>query len=456
MTAKEKPNILIIDDEPDMRETLRSILKKKYSPFTAGSGPDGLKEIKKQSYDLVLLDLKMPGMDGIAVLGSIKEIDAMLPVIIVTASKELKSAVEAMKAGAEDFITKPFEVEELLAVINKSLEKRTLKIENRALREIISDGDRFCDLIGRSEKIKRVMSLIKNAARTDSTVLISGESGTGKEIAAKALHKTGGRANNAFIALNCAAIPENLLESELFGHERGAFTGALERRIGKFELAEGGTIFLDEIGCMSMAMQAKLLRVLEDRKVDRVGGTASIPIDVRIISATNIDFTRGIAEGKFREDLFYRLNVIPIEMPPLRERREDIPLFISYFIEKFNSEMNRKIRSISPAAHNLLYGYNYPGNVRELKNIIERAVALSPDDEIGEENLLGLKSASSAPAPAAELSLKDACEDFEKNFIIGILKKADGSQTRAARMLNVARTTLASKIKSLGINSIDD
>lgn len=456
MAVKETANILIIDDEADMRETLRSILKNTYAPSAVASGPEGLKEIKKGGHDLVLLDLKMPEMDGLRVLGKLKEIDPSLPVIIVTASQDIKSAVGAMKAGAEDFITKPFEVEELLALTARALEKRRLKKDNLALREIISDSDRFCDLIGRSENIQKIRSLIKNAARTDSTVLISGESGTGKEIAAKAMHKMSGRSQRAFIAINCAAIPENLLESELFGHERGAFTGALERRTGKFELADGGTIFLDEIGCMSMPMQAKLLRVLEEKTIDRVGGTNPVPVNCRIISATNIDFEKSIKEGRFRDDLYYRLNVIPIEMPPLRERKEDIPLFVAYFIEKFNGDMNKKIKSLDPDAQELLYGYDYPGNVRELKNIIERAVALSSGDRITCEYILGLGGRSPAYSSLKELPLKDACEDFEKKYIIGILKKAEGSQTRAARMLNVARTTLASKMKSLGITSAGD
>jgi len=439
-----------------MRETLRSILKKSYSPSMAESGRAGVAAVKKGNFDLVLLDLRMPDLDGIAALKEIKEIDPLLPVIIVTASKELKPAVEAMKAGAEDFITKPFEVDELLAVVDKSLEKRSLRMENRALREIISDGEKFGDLIGRSDRIKRTMSLISTAAKTDSTVLTTGESGTGKEVAAKALHKLSGRADRAFIALNCAAIPENLIESELFGHERGAFTGALERRIGKFELADGGTIFLDEIGCMSMPMQAKLLRVLEDRKIDRVGGTATIPVDVRIISATNINFKKAIAEGKFREDLYYRLNVIPIEMPALRERREDIPLFISYFIEKYNQDMNREIKGLSKTAQDLLLNYDYPGNVRELKNIIERAVALTPGSQIGTEVLIGLSAAPEAALPSGDVSLKDACDDFEKKFILEALQKNGGSQTRTAQKLNVARTTLTSKIKALGIGPAND
>jgi len=448
MAKEEKLNVLIIDDEADMQETLKSILKKYYSPAAASNGKEALKEIKNGNFHLVLLDLRMPDMDGIEVLKKIKELDSSIPVIMVTASKDLKSAVEAMKTGAEDFVSKPFEVDELLAVIEKALDKYKLARENQALKEILKDSDRYCDLIGKTEKIKKVMSVIDSIAKTDSTVLIFGESGTGKEIAAKTIHKMSDRKNKPYIAINCAAIPENLLESELFGHERGAFTGALDRRIGKFELADQGSIFLDEIGCMSMAMQAKLLRVLEDKKIERVGGTAPVQVDARIISATNIDFAKAIKEGKFREDLYYRLNVIPIQMPALRERKEDIPLFIAYFLDNFNKELNKKIKGLSAGAQSLLMAYDFPGNVRELKNIIERAVALSKGDQITEENLFGLGAGQST---VMNKTLKDACEEFERNYIMGILKDADYNQTKTSKILNIARTTLASRMKALNI-----
>ena len=311
------------------------------------------------------------------------------------------------------------------------------------------DAETYCDLIGKSEKMQKLIELIDRIAPTDSTVLIGGESGTGKEIAAKAIHKMSQRKNLPLIALNCAAIPENLLESELFGHERGAFTGALERRIGKFELADKGTIFLDEIGCMSPAMQSKLLRVLEDKSIERVGGNTQIKVDARIISATNINFQKEIADGKFREDLYYRLNVIPIEMPPLRERKEDLPYFISYFIDKFNKEMNRKIKGLTSGAEKILSSYSYPGNVREFKNIIERAVALASGEYIEEDNLgiLGTPSATSKTR-----SLKETCDDFERSYIMQILKETGGNKTEACKIMNIARTTLASKMDSLGLS----
>lgn len=403
--------------------------------------------IKQESYSLILLDLKMPEMDGITALKKIKEFDPGLPVIIVTASRDIQSAVEAMKLGAEDYISKPFEVEELLVVAERALEKRKLKRENQYLKEVLKDSDSYGDLIGRTPIIRKVMELIDAVAKTDSTVLITGESGTGKEIAARTLHKMSPRKERPFIALNCAAIPENLLESELFGHERGAFTGALERRVGKFELADTGTVFLDEIGCMSPAMQSKLLRILEDRIIERVGGGSPIRIDVRILSATNIDFAKYIKEGKFREDLYYRLNVIPLNMPPLRERKEDLPLFISYFLDKFNKELNKKIKGLTTTAHSRLMAYDFPGNVRELQNIMERAVALSKGDQISEENLFGL----SASVNITSQTLKAACEEFERSYIKGILSKTGGNQTKAAQILGVARTTLTARLKALGI-----
>lgn len=445
----EQPSILIIDDEADLQTTLKSVLKSKYRATAVSSGLEGLSELKNHAFDLVISDIKMPVMDGLEVLKKIKEMDPTLPVVMLTASQEIKSAVEAMRAGAEDYLSKPFDKDELLAVIEKVLEKRDLQKENRALREIVREAGTYCDLIGKSEKMQKLIELIDRIAPTDSTVLISGESGTGKEIAAKAIHKMSQRKNLPLISLNCAAIPENLLESELFGHERGAFTGALDRRIGKFELADKGTIFLDEIGCMSPAMQSKLLRVLEERAIERVGGNTQIKVDVRIISATNINFQKEIADGKFREDLYYRLNVIPIEMPPLRERKEDLPYFISYFIDKFNKEMNRKIKGLTNGAEKILSSYSYPGNVREFKNIIERAVALASGDLIEEDNLgiLGTPSALSKTR-----SLKETCDDFERSYIMQILKETGGNKTEACKIMNIARTTLASKMDSLGLS----
>ncbi|MFH2034103.1 MAG: sigma-54 dependent transcriptional regulator [Candidatus Margulisiibacteriota bacterium] len=450
-----KRKVLIIDDEPDMQETLLSILKKKYSPVSAGSGKEGVEKVKNEDFALVLLDLRMPKMDGIETLKKIRENDPALPVVVVTASKDIKSAVDSIKGGAQDYITKPFEVEELLLVVEQNLEKQKLVKENTSLKQALNDENyMFCDLIGRSPQIKKVMEMIDSIKGADSTVLIHGESGTGKEIVAKAIHKTSRRSDQPFIAVNCAAIPENLIESELFGHERGAFTGALERRTGKFEMADGGTLFLDEIGCMPASMQSKLLRVLEDKMIERVGGGRPFGVDVRIISATNIDFQAAIANRSFREDLFYRLNVIPINLPALKDRKEDIPLFIEYFTDKFNKILNRGIKSFSDDALELLYSYGYPGNVRELQNIIERMVAISREDTISAEDLACLtdiKPSSSYYAPDLSQPLHSACQDFEKYYVSKVLENCGGNQSEAARILGVARSTLHSRMSALGI-----
>src|SRR3989339_236681 len=373
---KNKPKILIIEDEDVMQQTLKSILKRDYDPRPVDSGFIGVEEVKKGDYSTILLDLCLPKMDGGETLKKIKEVDKNIPIIIVSASKDIKSAVECMKLSAFDYVSKPFEVDELLAVIEKAQKLFDLQRENNYLKESLKEATRYSDLIGESEKIKKLREMIKSIAPTPSTVLITGESGSGKEIVAKEIHANSTRSNQPFIAINCAAIPENLLESELFGHERGSFTGAVERRIGKFELANYGTLFLDEIGCMSGAMQSKLLRVLEERTIQRVGGNTPISIDVRIIAATNIDFEKEISEKRFRQDLFYRLNVSPGALAPLRERKEDIPLFVEYFIGKFNAVLNKKVKGISPEALAQLINYPFPGNVRELQNLIERAVVL--------------------------------------------------------------------------------
>jgi len=445
----QKPLILAVDDEADMLETFRSILAKKYELITVTSGKEALKLLKEKDFSLVLLDIRMPEIDGLAVLREIKEEEPQLEVIMVTASKDVASAVEAMKLGALDYITKPFEVKELQAVIEKALEKRNLVRENLYLKETLKQATSFCDLIGQTPVMKKLFETIEKVAPTDSTVLIQGESGTGKEIVARAIHKKSKRAHKPFIAVNCAAIPENLLESELFGYERGAFTGALERKLGKFELAEGGTLFLDEIGCMPLAMQAKLLRVIEDRVVERLGGEKGIPVDVRIISATNIDFKKEIEKGTFRHDLYYRLNVIPIRLLPLRERKEDIPLFVQYFLNKFNQELNKKVKGFTPDALAILTNYDWPGNVRELQNFIERLVVLAQGSIITKEDLQ-LHSASELSETKGQ-TLKDALAYYEKQLIKKALIESGNNRSLAAKALGIPRSTLNSRIEALGI-----
>ncbi|MFH1826787.1 MAG: sigma-54 dependent transcriptional regulator [bacterium] len=440
-----KSVILAVDDEADMLETFQSVLKKHYKVKTADSGEKALKIIAAEPIALVLLDIRMPKMDGLQTLAKIKELDSKLEVIMVSASKDITSAVEAMKSGAFDFVSKPFDVKELLALIEKALEMRALVRENIYLKESLDDVTQYFDLIGKTPQMKKLFRAIQQVAPTDSTILINGESGTGKELVARAIHKKSRRADKPFIAINCAAIPENLFESELFGHERGAFTGALDRKLGKFELADSGTLFLDEIGCLSAAMQAKLLRVLEDKVIERVGGQSGIPIDVRLVSATNIDFKKQIEEGKFRDDLFYRLNVIPITLSPLRERKEDIALFVEYFLEKFNKTLNKQIKSFSPEALNQLHSYDWPGNVRELQNLIERVVVLASEEIIGVDDLPFNQAASLS----TDSSLKEITDDFERKVIQKAIDRNGGNVTAAAKELKIIRTSLLTKMKSL-------
>lgn len=449
-----KKTILAVDDEPDLLKTLDNILKKKFNVLTATDGAKALELIGKQGPDLILLDLRMPKMDGLTLLKKIKaeNLAGDAEIIMVSASKDLVSAVEAMKLGAFDYVSKPFDNKELLAVIDKALEKRALVRENLYLKEALAESNRYGDLIGKTPAMKRVFEVIAAAAASSSRVLITGESGTGKELAARAIHQKSPRAGSPFIAINCAALPDNLLESELFGYERGAFTGALERKLGKFELADGGTLFLDEIGCMSPTMQAKLLRVVQEQAVDRIGGASPVPIDVRIVAATNLNFKKAIAERIFREDLYYRLNVIPVELPPLRERREDVPLFLEYFLKKYHSELNRPARAFEPAAVELLLAYRWPGNVRELQNIVERLVALSRQEIITRAEIEFHLNLLPTAAPTADEGYNSAIAEFEKDYFSQTLAQCEGNRSRAAKKLGMARTTLLSKLKGLGLN----
>ncbi|MDD4179426.1 MAG: sigma-54 dependent transcriptional regulator [Candidatus Margulisbacteria bacterium] len=448
--TEQKPTILAIDDEADMLETYRSILAKKYNFLSAATGQKGLDLLKKEPVDLVLLDMKMPKMSGIQVLKLIKESDQEIEVIVITASKEIETAVEAMKLGAYDYIVKPFDTSELKILIERALNNKALARENLYLKETLKETTTYCDLIGRSAAMKNLFATIDKVAPTDSTILINGESGTGKELVARAIHKKSKRDGKPFVAINCAAIPENLLESELFGHERGSFTGALERKTGKFELADGGTLFLDEIGCMPAAMQSKLLRVLEAKAIERLGGEKSIPVNVRIISATNINFQKEIDEGKFRSDLYYRLNVIPLNLTPLRERKDDIPLLTEYFLGEFNKELNKKIKGLSPEALKAFADYDWPGNVRELQNMIERLVVLAGGDTV-ELADLPFSGVVTEPMAQDENLLKNAMEDHEKKLLLRALSEHNNNRTAAAKALGIARSSLNSRIEALGL-----
>ncbi len=440
------PTILIVDDEESLRHSLTIALEGKYIVLTAKNGKEALKLIKKEAIDLVLLDIRLPEIDGIEILERIKDIDETIVVIMITAVLTVNTAVAAMKRGAYDYITKPFNIDELQALVEKGLEKRNLLRENIFLRSEMLDDAIFERLVGKSQKMREVFKLIDEVAKGNSTILIQGHSGTGKELVASAIHERSKRKGKLFIPVNCAAIPENLLESELFGHEKGAFTGAFERHVGKFEMADDGTIFLDEIGSLPLSMQAKLLRTIQERTIERVGGAKPIPVDVRIISATNTDLTQAVKSKNFREDLFYRLNVIPIPVPPLKERKEDIPLLIKYFLDFYNREFGKKIKGFKKDALELLQSYHWPGNVRELENLIERLIVLGKDDYIPKEKLppeiLGKKALEAEEAEIEGLPLKRATQQFEAEFIRKAIEKAGGSKVKAAKLLGIHRNTL--------------
>ncbi len=380
--------ILLVDDDDSLRDMLSIVLKKEgYDVVSLENAMLALKILKKRSFDLIISDIKMPGISGIKLLSKIKSINNEIPIIMITAYASTNDAVEAMKLGAEDYITKPFNLDELKIIIDKALYKKNIERENVELRLKLSKEDKFEDIIGNSSKILKIYELIDNISKTDSNVLITGESGTGKELIAKAIHSKSLRAAKNFVSINCGALPENLLESELFGHVKGSFTDAYRDKMGLFEQAEQGTIFLDEIAEMSQKMQVKLLRAIQERKIRRVGSNSEKEIDVKIISATNKDLETSMKESEFRPDLFYRLNVIPIKVPPLRERRDDIPLLMQHFLDKINKKFGKNIEGFEKKVIDLYMNYSWPGNVRELENFIERAVALEKNNIIGVENI---------------------------------------------------------------------
>lgn len=438
-----KERILVVDDESGMRDFLSIMLKKDgYDVSLAENGEEALRSVQKDIFDLVITDVKMPGIDGIDVLKAVKEASPETVVIMITAYAATETAVEAMKLGAYDYITKPFKVDEIRLVIQKALEKSRLRRENILLRREIESRAGFENFIGKSAAMQKVFSLIRQVADTKSTVLVTGESGTGKELVARAIHHNSPRKNSPFVAVNCAAIPETLLESELFGYMKGAFTGATSNRHGLFEAADGGTIFLDEISATTPALQIKLLRVLQEREIKRVGGTADIKIDVRVIAASNKDLLSEVEKGNFREDLYYRLNVIPIHLPPLRERREDIPLLVDFFLKRFSADRGPK--TVSPGAMEILMSYRWPGNVRELENTIERLVILSPGDTITEEHIPdAIRNSRPCPEvipteiPDTGIDLETLLENAEKTLLKKALEKAGGVKTEAARLLGI-------------------
>lgn len=453
-----RPTVLVVDDEPGVRLSFRAVLEDEFEVIEAEEGKSALNLVQKRSVDLVLLDIRLPGeMDGIQVLERIRALDEQMEVILVTAVKTLRTAVEAIKLGAYDYITKPFEVEELLPLVRRALQKRALEKEVFYLKTELDRRQGFDDIVGKSRQMQSIYDLIQHVAQTTATVLISGESGTGKELIARAIHRQGPRHDRPFVPVNCVAIPENLMESELFGHEKGAFTSAFYRRIGKFELANTGTLFLDEVGGLRMDLQAKLLRVIQEREFERIGGTKAINTDVRIIAATNVNLKQAVQEKQFREDLYYRLNVIPIHLPPLRERREDISLLVEHFLRKYNREFSKEIRGLSKGAMAVLQEYDWPGNVRELENIIERSVALARGPVVTLQDLpLDLALFPVGPAePRGALAgyptLREAKLQFERQLILRVLERTQWNQTEAARILGVHRNTLQLKLASLGL-----
>jgi DNA-binding NtrC family response regulator len=443
--------ILIVDDEESQRQQLAGFLKKQgFSVTTAESGAEALNLCQEKNFEVALIDLKMPGMDGIELLGKLKESNPEIQVIMMTAYGSVETAVEAMKLGAYHYVNKPINLDELKLNINKSLQNHHLLMENKYLKEELEEKYRDLKIVGESPEVKEVLSTVSRVAKTNSTVLIIGESGTGKELVARAIHDLSGRADKRFVAVSCAALPETLFESELFGHEKGAFTGAIKSKEGRFELADGGTLFLDEVGDIPLEIQVKLLRAIESQEFERLGGKDTLKVDVRIISATNQDLEKKIKEKDFREDLYYRLNVISVFIPPLRERREDILLLMDHFIKKANQKCGRSIQGITPAVKDIILNYDWPGNVRELENMIERGVVLARSNVIDKGDLpyFGLVSDRSiVDTSAPTLSLKD----MERNHILKVLKKTEWNLMKTAEILGIHRNTLRLKMKEYGI-----
>ncbi|MDA2923524.1 sigma-54 dependent transcriptional regulator [Acidobacteria bacterium AH-259-L09] len=452
-------SILVIDDEEILREIVTTLFQEEgYKVTAAATGEEGIEKAKEEGVDLVLLDLMLPGKGGLAILEEILRVDPDIVVVMISAYASIENAVKATKSGAFDFVTKPFKNEELVLVVKNGLKKRSLEIENRRLKKTLRESSTFENIVGKSEQMQQVFELITQVAPRRSTVLITGESGTGKELVAKAIHSCSSRSNGPFVAVNSGSIPSDLLESELFGHVRGAFTGATATKKGLFEVASAGTIFLDEVGTLPLDTQSKLLRVIQEREFRRVGGLENIKVDVRIIAATNIDLKQAVENQEFREDLYYRLNVIRIALPPLRRRREDVLLLAEHFLQHFCKENERPVCSLDQSVLKLLMEYDWPGNVRELENVMERAVVLAPNQGGITQDLLPREILDSTSVSLGKLNLldngatlKDLVLEYEKNLIMTALQKVDWNQKKAANLLRVNPTTLNEKLKRLNI-----
>ena len=449
-------SILIVDDETEIRESLQTLLEfEGYRVDTAENGEDGLARIASQPYDLVLLDLALPGRNGMEVLADIRERDPELSVIMITAYGTVENAVNAMQSGATNFIQKPWDNEKLLADVRAAVARRRVEEENLQLKRALKQRYNFENIVGKSEPMLRILDLVGQVAPSRSTVLIQGESGTGKELIAKAIHMNSPRKDRSFVPVNAGSMPADLLESTLFGHVKGAFTSAVASKKGLFEVADRGTLFLDEIGTMGLDTQAKILRVLQDRKFMHLGGVHEVQVDVRVIAATNVDLKKMVQAGRFREDLFYRLNVISLELPPLRHRREDVPRLVEHFLERFCTENGQAPKHVSTDAMRALMDYDWPGNVRELENVVERAVVLSASPIIGSDLLPASVTGRDAFAGVVEAgpdsSLFDIVEDCERRIIVSMLERCHWNQTEAAERFHIPLSTLNQKIKRLNI-----
>lgn len=456
-------HIVVVDDDHGVREVLYGLLTQEgYQVTVVADGPSAIQTVKDTVVQVVIADLRLPGMDGLRVLERVTQLDAKIVGIVMTGYGTIDAAVKAMKAGAFDFITKPFDADAVSIVVSKALEFQRLRQENVLLRKTVRDQYRMEHLIGTSDAMRTLLEFIDKVADSDSTILILGESGTGKELIARTIHYNSARRDQPLVPVNCGAIPENLLESELFGHEKGAFTGAVNARMGRFELAHGGTLFLDEVGEMSLALQVKLLRVLQERCFERVGGTKTIGVDVRILAATNQDLEVAVQEKRFRKDLFYRLSVIPVTIPPLRERRSDIPLLIQHFMARFNEMKQASVRDVDPEAMESMLHYPWPGNIRELENLVERLIVLKKTGTIMPGDLPD-KVLRSLPTPVTRLEeplalngtgidLVRELERHENRLIVEAMRRANGVTSKAAQLLHVNRTTLVEKLKRKGMD----
>jgi DNA-binding NtrC family response regulator len=444
-----RAQILVIDDEPLMRDFIEeTLVRSGFGVVTASDGTTGLGEIRNNAYDLVITDIRMPGVDGIGLLEESKKLQPGIAVIMMTAYASVETAVEALRLGAADYIMKPFTPEKIERVVEATLNERKLKYVNQYLRSEIEQDFNFEEMVGTSDAITAIYDQIKKISQSKASILIRGESGTGKELIARAIHNSSPRRDKPFIKINCAALTPTLLESELFGHEKGSFTHAINKKVGRFELSDEGALLLDEIGEMDVGLQSKLLRVLQEKEFERVGGTKSIRVDTRIISTTNRDLEKAIEEGRFREDLFFRLNVIPIIIPPLRERKEDIPALAQHFLNKYNSENSKNIEKIDPDAMMMLMGHNWPGNVRELENCIERAVVLCSGDAIAPEFFaFPTKRPRQEAGDGIFLDQDITVGEAERVLILHTLKKHGNNKTRSAKILDISVRTLRNKLK---------